>query len=310
MDRVVLNGSIWGGIAWDAQTRKRMEDDRALENYGFKVYSQNDEDGIIEEIFKRIGTTSKLFFEFGVQDGLECNSHYLLHKGWRGIWLEGSGKYCGEIAIKFRPVIKNGKLKIYHKFITRENIDGIMKETVPEGTELDFLSIDIDGNDWYIWNGMTTFQARVVCVEYNAKFPPSLDWKQAYQGRHSWDGSDWMGASLKALQLLGEKKGYKLVGTNIIGANAFFVRNDLVDEKFLESHQAEDLYNPNREKLKIYNPGHPARYCLVDQEEEKGILNYFDSINAYRRHLKKQKRERMKWNNLKGRIVNVFKGGE
>lgn len=309
MDSIGLNGTV-GGYCWDRQTKQRMKDDRALENYGFKVYSQNDEDGIIEEIFNRIGTKSKFFFEFGVQDGLECNSHYLLHKGWKGIWLEGSERYCREISIKFRTVISNGKLKVYNKFITRENIDDIMKNTIPEGVEPDFLSIDIDGNDWYVWESMKTFHARVVCIEYNAKFPPNLEWKQAYDEKHSWDGSDWMGASLKAMQILGESKGYKLVGTNIIGANAFFVRNDLLNERFLDKDQAEDLYNPNRSKLKILPAGHPAKYCLVDQAENKGILNYFDSNDTYRKYIKKQKRERMKWHNLKGRIVNVFRGND
>lgn len=74
-------------LRWEKLTKERMKDSRALENYGFKVYSQNDEDGIIEEIFNRIGTVGKCFVEFGVQDGLECNTHYLLHRGWRGLWM-------------------------------------------------------------------------------------------------------------------------------------------------------------------------------------------------------------------------------
>ena len=77
-------------IKWDIELEKRLKSNKHLEKYGFKVYSQSDEDGIIEEIFNRIGTTNKKFIEFGVENGLESNSHYLLLKGWNGLWIEGS----------------------------------------------------------------------------------------------------------------------------------------------------------------------------------------------------------------------------
>ena len=118
-----LEGKIYGGNCWDMLTKTRMENKNCLENYGYRVYSQNDEDGIINEIFKRIGTTNKEFIEFGVQDGLECNSHYLLHKGWKGLWIEGSKKYYNKINNKFRPAIKKGMLKICNAFITKNNIN-------------------------------------------------------------------------------------------------------------------------------------------------------------------------------------------
>ena len=83
-----LRGTIIGGLCWDELTRKRMEDPLAIENYGYKVYSQNDEDGIINEIFRRIGTETKEFIELGVDNGLECNTHFLLHREWHGLWIE------------------------------------------------------------------------------------------------------------------------------------------------------------------------------------------------------------------------------
>lgn len=123
-----LFGVIEGGFCWDELTRERMQDPSALENYGFKVYSQNDEDGIIREIFKRIGTTNKIFIEFGVQNGLECNSHLLLFYGWRGLWIEGSDEYCNEIHMKFRPVIENGQLQIMNAFVTKENVNELFEK--------------------------------------------------------------------------------------------------------------------------------------------------------------------------------------
>ena len=139
--------------------------------------------------------------------------------------------------------------------------------------ETDLLSIDIDGNDWHVWKAVNAVNPRVVVIEYNGKFPPDLDWKQAYNPRHVWDGTDWHGASLKAFENLGKEKGYRLVGTNLRGCNAFFVREDLAADLFYELSTAESLYNPLRLNLQ-YISNHPAGYCLARQEDGFGILNY------------------------------------
>ncbi len=292
-----FKGNITGGLCWDKLTKKRMSEPLALENFGYKVYSQNDEDGIIQEIFSRIGTESKEFVEFGVGNGLECNSHYLLHRGWHGLWLEGNSAACKQIEYKFRPVIKNGHLKVINAFITRENIeDLILKNRISQSQDVspDFLSIDIDGNDWYVWEAIKSIKPRLVCIEYNGKFPPDYSWKQAYDAKHRWDSSDWQGASLKALDLLGREKGYLLVGTNLSGVNAFFVREDLFSkEKFSRCVSAEELYNPYRTNLHFDTPGHGSKYCLVGQEENKGVLNYFDSIKEYKNFRKKERKNKL-----------------
>ena len=288
-----LFGRITGGLCWDRLTKKRMKDPLALENYGYKVYSQNDEDGIIREIFKRIGTETKEFIEFGVQNGLECNTHFLLHHGWHGLWLAGNADSCRQIGNKFRPVIKDGRLKEVNAFITRENIEELIagnRNAHDKSSMPDLLSIDIDGNDWYVWKAISSIKPRLVCIEYNGKFPPDLYWKQAYNAKHRWDGTDWQGASLKAMEELGREKGYVLTGTNLTGVNAFFVRKDLVSKKlFTCGDTAEELYNPYRSHLKFEAPGHAARYCLVGQEDNKGILNYFDNTREYRAARKKEK---------------------
>lgn len=277
---------ICGGLCWDELTRDRMRDPRALENFGYKVYSQNDEDGIIHEIFRRIGTKTKEFIELGVGNGLECNTHYLLHCGWHGLWIEGNKAFCREIGSSFRPVIKNGRLKVVHGFITRENIERMIRygrKAQRTDDPPDLLSIDIDGNDWYVWEAVTSVRPRLVCIEYNGKFPPDLYWKQAYDAKHIWDRSDWQGASLKAMEELGRKKGYVLAGTNLTGVNAFFVREDLyLKESFTDLRTAQELYNPSRKELEFIAPGLSARYCLADQEENKGLLNYFSCKAEYR----------------------------
>ncbi|MBR4151918.1 MAG: hypothetical protein IKT98_03075 [Selenomonadaceae bacterium] len=266
-------------MKFEDETRERLKNKKCLEYYGFKVYSQNDEDGIIEEIFNRIGTTNKIFIEFGVENGLECNSHYLLFKNWRGLWIDGGDKHVKKIKEKFAPVIANGQLKVLQAFITRENINELFITGGVTG-EIDLLSIDVDGNDYYIWQAINIVKPRVVIVEYNSKFPPNCDWKMAYNKNHIWDGSDWQGASLKAFELLGRKLGYQLVATNFSGVNAFFVRKDLAKDLFIEPATAENLYNPSRFKYVLYQNHHPARYCLAVQKENLGIFNYKPNHDA------------------------------
>lgn len=257
---------VYGGYRWERQTKEHLQDPKFLESYGYKVYSQNDEDGILHEIFDRIGTETKKFVEFGVQDGLECNSHYLLHKGWTGLWLEGSELYYQQLRRNFAPVISKGLLKTDCVFITRENIDLTLGKNGYSG-KVDLLSIDVDGNDYHIWEEISSVTPRVVCIEYNGRFPPDYAWVMPYFREHEWGGNDYFGASLKALENLGRKKGYQLVGTNLTGVNAFFVRADLAQGKFPEPATAENLYNaPNYTQRHI--TGHPNEFCLFGE-------NYF-----------------------------------
>ena len=272
-NNAMINYPGGGGISYELLTQKRFQNDKCLEKHGFKVYSQNDEDGILEEIFKRIGTTNKIFIEFGVQNGLECNTHYLLHKDWHGLWMEGSKNSVKEILVRFFPVIRTNQLKCLNAFITKDNINDLIN-SAGIGGEIDLLSIDIDGNDYYVWEAINVVQPRVVVIEYNAKFPPNHVWKMAYNEKHVWDGSDCHGASLKALELLGRELDYRLVGTNLNGVNAFFVKQELAGDHFIDPPTAEALYNPARYRKHNYISGHPAQYCLHNQVPNIGMLNY------------------------------------
>src|SRR5215467_1776169 len=97
--------------AWDEEMAKpRNADPKRLLRYGFKLYSQNDEDGIIQEIFRRIGTVNRRFVEFGVQTGFECNSVKLLVEGWQGLWIEADGRAVGAIRKHFEAFLRERKL--------------------------------------------------------------------------------------------------------------------------------------------------------------------------------------------------------
>ena len=105
----------------ELEYKRRIENPLYIDRYGYKVYSQCDEDGIIQEIFNRIGTTNRKFVEFGVQNGLECNTHFLLHKGWEGVWIEANKKHFGNLCKYFEKPIQNNKLKVINAFITIKN---------------------------------------------------------------------------------------------------------------------------------------------------------------------------------------------
>jgi hypothetical protein len=241
---------------------KYLEPNR-LELHGFKVYSQNDEDGIIQEIFKRIGTTSKTFIEFGVGDGMQNNTAYLLMQGWRGHWIEGRSSYVAKVKKVYKRAIDRGQLFVENTFITKDNINSLLAKHF--SGEIDLLSIDIDGNDYYMWENINCINPRVVVVEYNAKFPPPCSSVMEYDETHQWDESDKMGMSLQAATDLGASLGYQLVGTNLNGVNAFFVRKDILRENktalFPLPATAENLYNPACYFLNFIS-GHPAKHFL------------------------------------------------
>ena len=223
-------------------------DPRRLEKYGAKCYSQTDEDGIIFEIFRRIGTTNKTFIEFGAGAGSENNTISLLYNGWGGLWIEGNDKYCQSAEVRFQDIVRQNRLKISNYLVDPGNINEIISHANISG-EIDLLSIDIDGNDYYVFDAINVVSPRVLVFEYNGKFIPPLKWIMPYDPRHVWDGSDYFGASLCAYEELARSKGYSLVGTNIFGLNAFFVRQDLLGTKFADSLGVEHLYNRPRYHL-------------------------------------------------------------
>jgi hypothetical protein len=232
--------------------------------FGYKMYSQADEDGIIHEIFHRIGSTNKIFIEIGVGDGLENNTLALLFDGWQGLWVESSKCDVEKIRRGFSRIIKAGTLRVCHAFVKKDNIDAVLSSCV-SCEEIDLLSIDIDGNDVHIFHAITCIRPRVVILEYNAKFPPPVVFCMEYDETHVWQGDDCFGASLTFLEYSLKEKGYVLVGCNLTGSNAFFVREDLVGDKFEEPFSAEKHYEPSRYFLIGAFSGHRASYRTLQK---------------------------------------------
>ncbi|MBL8727507.1 MAG: hypothetical protein JNM25_03680 [Planctomycetes bacterium] len=201
-----------------------------LERAERQVTSQGGEDGVLAELFARLGTTNRHYVEFGCGDGLQCNTTQLRRAGWQGLLMDGIAAPAAPDAV------------IHAAWITAENIGALLDHHgVP--AEPDLLSIDVDGNDYWIWRAITR-RPRVVVVEYNANLPADRALTMPYDPLHRWDGSDFYGASLLALVQLGRAKGYTLVYCTQAGVNAFFVRDDLLPG--LEPVDSQLLYRaPN-----------------------------------------------------------------
>lgn len=223
----------------------RYADPKRLLHHGFKVYSQHDEDGIIQEIFRRIGTSARTFVEFGVETGVECNTVKLLIEGWRGLWIEANAQACNAIKANFDAFLKEKRLALTQSLVTAENINGLIEKAGFKG-EIDVLSIDIDFNDYWVWKAIEIVNPRVVAIEYNAGLRPPMSLTVPYQPNRAGDGTNFFGASLEALVRLGRQKNYRIVGCNISGSNAFFVREDLCADHFIEPATAEEHYEPPR----------------------------------------------------------------
>lgn len=231
-----------------------------LTKFESQVFSQFGEDGIIREIFNRIGTTNQFFVEFGVENGSETNTTYLLFKGWKGLWIEGSPKFSQEIQTNFAKAIEKQQLTLINGFIKAENIESLFAQgNVPE--EFDLLSIDIDRNDYHVWKAITHYKPRVVVIEYNAIFQPGDHFVVDYDANAMWDGTSNCGASLEAMTKLGLEKGYRLVASSFAGLNAFFVREDVIGDHFTGPFTADNHYESPKFFLLTKN-GHPRKINL------------------------------------------------
>lgn len=194
-----------------------------------QVYSQHGEDGVIEAFFSLVPPASKFCVEFGAGDGINisntCNLR-LNHK-WTTLLLEGS--------------YENKAINLHREFITAENINTLFaKYRVPEN--LDLLSIDIDGNDFYVWFSLDErYKPALVVIEYNAGHQLTEDKVIEYDPKFVCDWTNYFGASLKALYNLARKKGYSLIYVDRTGTNAFFARDELINKLSLEGIHFKNL---------------------------------------------------------------------
>jgi hypothetical protein len=194
-----------------------------LNLYQKRVLSQWGQDGVIEKIFEIIGTTNKYFVEFGSSgnDSGMGNTAYLRRFGFDGLLMDGSKR-------PYNNDINDKKYDVQIEFISSSNINKLFKKyNVPE--EFDFLSIDIDGQDFHVWNKLENYKPRVVSIEMNHHIEPGKNKVMPLDDNWFWKGNEMFGSSITALKELGNNKGYSLVATCM--SDAIFVRNDFIFDK-------------------------------------------------------------------------------
>ena len=199
-----------------------------LNKSGKKFYSQNEEDGILLEILKRIKKNNGSFIEIGVggfvrNNGTENNTIILLMLGWKGIWIDSQ-----KIDINLN---ENSRLQFIKEFLDKDNciktLQGGLEKLNLKKKDINVISIDIDGNDFFIAETLLNNDYKPDCliVEYNAKFSPPILYNMPYDKNYVWKGRDDQGSSIQHWVNFFEKFGYKLVCCNITGTNAFFINN-------------------------------------------------------------------------------------
>ena len=240
LDEIKINQ----GLILSAMNEQRQS--KCLRDFEFEVFSQWGEDGIIQHLTRVVDIRNRTFIEFGIGDFSESNCRFLLMKdNWKGFVVDSS-----------RADIQRLKSSYYYwkyhidaveAFITRDNIDELLSKSGFE-EDLGILSIDIDGNDYFILEAIRSFRPRILICEFNAVFGPdraiSVPYEPGFNRTDKHHSNLYFGASLAAMTALAARKGYALVGTNSIGSNAFYVRNDLLNER-LDVLTAAQAYTPS-----------------------------------------------------------------
>jgi hypothetical protein len=196
----------------------------------FRVFSQWGEDGIIQYLVHSIDTGRRTFVEFGVEDYTEANTRFLLiNNQWSGLVIDASADNIAYI--KRDPIYWACNLKAELAFVTRDNINAIIEGNGISG-DIGLLSVDIDGNDYWLWQAIEVISPRIVVCEYNSHFGPTAQITIPYDAAFTRDKAHfskvYYGTSIASLHSLGRTKGYSLVASNSAGNNIFFVRDDVI----------------------------------------------------------------------------------
>jgi Methyltransferase FkbM domain len=239
---VELDRRWTGGQALRARYPELAAEPATLNAAEARVYSQNGEDGIIAWLLAHVGAPRRTFVEFGIEDGRECNTANLSRTfGWSGLLLEADPEQADRARAFYQ---RYPGVRVVHARVTPENIDGLLREHGP--AEVDLLSLDIDGNDLWVWRALTAVEPRVVAIEYNATFGPersvTVPYKDGFDRYREHTSGFYHGASLAALAKVGADKGYALAGCDSRGANAFFVRRELLSESLHEVEPAAAFF--------------------------------------------------------------------
>ncbi len=236
----------------------------------FRAFSQWGEDGIIQFLLRHVKVPREIFVEFGVESYVEANTRFLLtNNNWSGLVIDGS---CDNIRrIKRSAIYWQHNLKAVEAFVTRDNINALLVEN-GISDDIGLLSIDIDGNDYWVWKAIDVISPAILVLEYNARFGPdeavTVPYDAQFTRAKAHFSHIYYGASLRALTQLSQQKGYALIGCNTAGNNAFYVREDLLPPT-LPRRSVEDAFVANkfRESRKA-----DGALAMMNFEQEQKLL--------------------------------------
>lgn len=252
---------------WQARAREVVSD---LTEVEFRVSSQFGEDGIIDWLIERaaIPPSAHSFIEFGVETYRESNTRFLLqNRNWRGLILDGDPGMIA--AIREDGLAWRHDLSARAAFITRENINDLIRGSGFAG-EIGLLSIDLDGNDYWIWEAIEAVNPILLITEYNAvlgdRHPILVPYASDFTRSRAHYSHLYFGASIRALCLLAARRDYRFVGTNSAANNAFFVREDYA-ARFVEGAIERVRACPSRAR---------------ESRDERGRLSYISGVERLR----------------------------
>lgn len=219
----------------------------AFDEAQFRVFSQNGEDGILLLLFSVLGTTNKRCVEICAGAGIECNSaNLIINHGWEGYLFDGDPSNVAE-GRRFYARCQDTSTEppsMIHAWITAENINDLIRQQGVTG-EIDLFSLDIDGVDYWVWRALDVISPRVIILEYSCLWGPddavTVPYDPDFVATSTADGPNYAGASLAAYVKLAGQKGYRLVGCERYGFNAFFLKDGVGDEFFPEVSVASCL---------------------------------------------------------------------
>ena len=220
---LLLNGKILADI------NNKKENISSLDEVEFQVFSQRGEDGIIQYIINKIEIPNRIFIEFGVETYTESNTRFLLlNNNWSGLVIDGDPKNIKFIKEDF--IYWKYDITAIQSFITKDNINQLIS-SYTDIEDVGLLSVDIDGNDYWVLEAIDCIKPRVLICEYNSAFGDkkklTIPYKSDFVRSSAHYSELYFGASLNAFCHIAEKKGYDFIGTTKAGVNAYFVRKDL-----------------------------------------------------------------------------------
>ncbi len=215
--------------------RNKLKKIEKIEDIEFKIFSQFGDDGIIQFLIDKLEIDYEYqnFIEFGVEDYSEANTKFLLlNNNWSGLILDSSNENIENI--KKNNFFWKFELEAIKSFITKENINSIIANSNINKKKIGILSIDIDGNDYWVWKEINVIDPLIVIVEYNSTFgfekKISIPYNQDFERSKAHHSNLYWGASIEALKFLAKQKGYKFLTTNSAGNNAYFIKENIFDK--------------------------------------------------------------------------------